>query len=141
MEGGIIYHVQSDVIQEQGSWYKSRWMGRGASRDMQRNICFTLRWRRFQRYRYSMRDTEHTSVQRRSRCHCAVSFFHPHKSGHKAVAVGGLKGQSPRVADTHTHQNTSSVLQIMVYDFCAKHMHKTQVYIYCFIILFVLLYK
>lgn len=26
---------------------------------------------------------------------CSLFVFHPHKSGHKAVAVGGLKGRVP----------------------------------------------
>lgn len=46
-------------------------------------------------------------------------FFRPHKAGDKAVAVEGSKGQSPRVTDTHTHQNTSSELQTSIRDMYA----------------------
>lgn len=73
----------------------------------------------FQRYRIWTGDTAHTSVQkrRRRRRHRAVYlfiYFHPHKAGDKTVAVGGSEGRVP-VSQTHTHQNTSSVLQTTVF--------------------------
>lgn len=51
---------------------------------------------------------------------CSLFVFHPHKSGHKAVAVRGIRAESQGRRYTHTHQNTSSVLQTTVCEACVQ---------------------
>ncbi len=41
-------------------------------------------------------------------------ILRPHTAGDKTRAVGGSKGRVPGFRHTHTHQNTSSVLQTTV---------------------------
>lgn len=66
-------------------------------------ICSPLRQRRFQRYRIWVRGTAHTCVQWRSRCRCAVYLFSHQQGRWQDHGSWRVKGQSPRVADTHTH--------------------------------------
>lgn len=67
------------------------------------SMCSPYRQRRFQRYRVWIGDTAHTSVQWRSRCQCAVYLFSHPQGRWQDQGSWRVKGQSPRVADTHTH--------------------------------------
>lgn len=77
------------------------------------SICSPSRQRGWQHYRVRIGDTAPPTMcpEEESLFVLQFIFFRPpRKAGDKAVAVGGSKGRVPG-SDTHTHQNTSSVLQ------------------------------
>lgn len=112
-------HTASNLFTTEVVWSESTAVGIEADgwtevqAEKTNSICSPMRQRRFQRYRIWTRDTAHNrcpveeSLSLCSFFFCLFVCFFPSPQGRwQDHGSWRVKGQSPRVADTHTHIKT-----------------------------------